>query len=437
MSVPLPATPGPRAVPEISPSSAADASARPSSAVAAAGRRRVKRIGRQGIALLVAVVVAAAFLTYTYGSVLPTAASSATAGENEFTSLSNSVCNAHKSLAPSSLYVSQPEPTQNLSAGGTITGHLAFRVLNYVPSDNAIQLYFPSTFFTFPMVTGGNFSYSVGLQWVPITGPGWLTPAALTKSEVAPNGINFVPNGYSRLSTQKLSIMANATYGTIEVEFKWHWSIEQPNSSKIDSHIWSVPSNFTGTHGTLPSVFFPAPYVSYLGGTGATAYAGQTFTAELGANVAGRYFFLEMEYGGGHVVQDQGFSAPAGATTFNVSIPFLNYDHYLVPGLLLIHIHDSCGALLYNKVVKVTFPPYANITFYTVPATCGTITFNGTAYTNGENGTYTPSLTPYTLTHQACAGYKFSGWHTTGGISIQGSHSILVTSNGTFTVDYA
>jgi hypothetical protein len=351
-------------------------------------------------------------------------------------SLDNEDCNAIGATAVSSLYVTQGEPHQNLSAGGTLKAYLEYQIENYSSRDASIRLYFPSTFFTFPMATGGNFSFAVGPGFVNVTGPGWQSPAFLAKSETPSSGIDFVSGGTARLSSQKLAIMATVSYGVMTVEFRWRWTMREPGMGHLITHAWSTPSNKSGKKGNLPSIFFPAPYVSYLGGTGASAYIGSNYTSELGGDVAGRLFFLEMEYGGGSVVQDQGQTAPANATTFYVSIPILNYDGWLKPATMLVHIHDVCGALLYNKVVKVTFAPTANITFFISPASCGSITFNGTRFANTTTGTFVPSQTVFPFSIPACKGHSFSGWQTTGGLHIESSKSMLVSANGTFSVTY-
>lgn len=407
---------------------------RPGSKVPAPNYSRGRRSRRFAYSL-VAVAIVSILVVLAVNPLLDPSAVAGTSRGSAVAPADVEDCNSHASTAKSALYVNQPEPTQNLSPGGRITSVLEFQVVNYTSSDNSIQLWLPSTDFTFPMVKG-NFTYAIAIQSVAITGSGWLSPSALTKSEVVTGGIDFVHNGTARLSTQKLAVMATAAYGVITVEFRWHWAILQPNSTNWTTHGWSVPSWASGSKGNLPSIFFPAPYVSYLSGTGSSAYIGNNFTATLGGDVAGRYFFLEMEYASGEVEQSVGETAPADATTFNVTIILLNYDHYLVPATVLVHIHDVCGAILYNKVVKVTFIPEATVTFYLSPASCGGITFGGSTFPSGENGTFVPSTTAYNFSNPSCHGYTFSNWSTTGALHIATGHTMLVSGNGTFSVDY-
>jgi hypothetical protein len=391
---------------------------------------------RSALIGVVVLLLASTALVLEIGPAAPAAASPA--GPAQLApSTTSGICNPTHSLAPSSIYINQQEPLgKNLSPNGTLSSYLELQVLNYTPADYGLQLWFPSTYYTYPMATHGNFSYVIQPQFVTINGSGWLSPPALQKSAKVAAGIDFAHDGLARLTTQKLAIMVNAPYGNITVEFRWHWSMQEPNSTYVLSHSWTVPSNSSGSHGQLPSIFYPAPYVTYLGGTTGSVYIGDNFSATLGGAVAGRNFFLEMEYAGGKVQDSASDTAPANATTFNVSIIMLNYDHYLDPALVLVHIHDSCGALLYNKEVRVVFAPVATVQFFTNPATCGAVTINGATYTNGMTGSFTPSETPYNFTLSGCKGYTFSNWVDTGALHIVKNDVLLISGSGTFTVTF-
>jgi hypothetical protein len=351
--------------------------------------------------------------------------------------LASGACNPVNAIAKSALYVNLPEPSKNLSANGTITSSLEFQVVNYTPADNLITLYFPSIYFTFPLATGGNFSYYIPPHSVNITASGWSSPSLLSRSDVVSHGLVFVPNGTARLTSQKVAIMATTGYGNLTVEFRWQFSLQQWGSTKVTHSAWSIPTNKSKNGGQLPSIFYPAPYVSYLGGTGSVGVIGTNFTATLGGDVAGRLFFLEMESGGGFVAQDFGQTAPSGVSTFNVTIPIINYDGELQPSTMLVHIHDSCGALLYNKVFKAVYAPNATVKFLLTPSVCtGAITFNGSKFTNGTSGVFVPSPHPYSFSIPSCKGHKFSNWLTTGGLHIASGSTMDVSASGTFTVMY-
>lgn len=58
----------------------------------------------------------------------------------------------------------------------------------------------------------------------------------------------------------------------------------------------------------------------------------------------------------------------------------------------------------------------ASVGFYTAPTSCGSIVLAGTTYTNGGSVTETLGLTP--ISENACSGFTFTGWSTTGGVAI-------------------
>ena len=348
---------------------------------------------------------------------------------------SSSACNPVASPSPSALYIPLGEPKVNLSAGGTLTSEYEVQVVNYSVADLGMPLYFPTVFFTFPTHGGPNFSLTLTPTTYNITGAGWSNPALTSHSAVVPGGLAFTAGVKARLSTQRLAIMAPVNYGAITIEVRWKWTLQQANGTTTAAP-WSVPTNASHGPSNLPSIFEPAPYVTFLAGAGngAPVTIGTNYTATIGRDVAGRYFFLEMEDGAGHVVMDQGQTAPANATTFDVSIPVINYDSYLPPEKYLVHIHDSCGAILYNKLISAVFAPQANITFTAQP--CGSITFNGTSFSNNTVGVFTPSTTPYTFSVHGCKGHSFNSWVTTGALHIEGSTKMLVSGSGTFAVKY-
>jgi hypothetical protein len=188
----------------------------------------------------------------------------------------------------------------------------------------------------------------------------------------------------------------------------------------------------------LPSIFFPAQHVDFLSGpgNGQAVTIGTTYSADLGGPVAGAYYFLEMENGVGHVVKSHGTTIPANATSGNVTITVLNYDNYLPPGLYLVHIHDACGAILYNKLIDAVFAPKVNITFEINPSICGPMTFNGTSFASGSSGAFVPSETSYSFTEPKCSGYTFESHVDTGGLHYTGTGKIEVSYNGTLTLTY-
>jgi hypothetical protein len=346
-------------------------------------------------------------------------------------------CNPTGTPSPSALYINTNEPKVNLANGGTITSTMEFAVVNYTAADFGVLVYFPTVDFTFPLSPTGNFTITVTPQTLAIAGAGWTSGAGTNRSAVEHAGLNFPSGGKARLSTQKVAVQADVPYGQITLEFRWMWQLDQPNGS-VTRSAWTTPKSTYSGPPNLPSIFFPAQYTQFVSGAGNGAHVtiGTNYSATLSGPVGGRFFFLEMENGVGHVVKSHGTTFAANATSGNVTIPLLNYDNYLPPGLYLVHIHDACGAILYNKLVNATFAPSATLTFYLSPSTCGPMTFDGTSFANGASGTFTPSSTPYAFTVPKCAGYAFSNWTDTGGLHISSSDRLIASYNGTLTIDY-
>jgi hypothetical protein len=74
------------------------------------------------------------------------------------------------------------------------------------------------------------------------------------------------------------------------------------------------------------------------------------------------------------------------------------------------------------------------VNFTTIPATCGSIIFNGTAYTNGESLQVPPGT--YLVGANPCAGTYLSGLSAGGGVHLSGS-SALVTGSGLISATFA
>jgi len=115
---------------------------------------------------------------------------------------------------------------------------------------------------------------------------------------------------------------------------------------------------------------------------------------------------------------------------FPSSMPPGNYYvGWIIDSLGYVSEFDETNNKAYKTSYKLTVvAPKYNITFYTDPSTIGSITFAGTAYTNGQTGQYAAGT--YSVSANAPSGWAFSNWVTTGGISISGS-TATVTGAGT------
>jgi hypothetical protein len=366
------------------------------------------------------------------------AATAAVGATSPITSSAYGNCNPISSKTPSAILQGIPVPPTNVTPGGNLSAVMQVEAENWTSADSNISVHFPSIFFDFPKAAGGNEQLFFSNRSILMNFSGWSTPSfGSTKNYTFPSGLQFATGAKARIDSMKLAITATADYGQITIEIRWHWTYTSAPGVSVTS-AWSVPTTKPNWPKSVPSIFWPAPYATYLNSTGTSAVIGTNFTATLGGDVAGRTFFLEMEYPSGSVVQDLQQTAPANATTFTVKIPMVNYDHWLDPGAFLVHIHDACGAMLYSKTVDAVFPASATVGFFITPAACAThsITFNGTKYLSGTYGTFLPSVTAYSMSIPACTGHPFSGWSTTGAMHIETGHSMYVDNNGTFTVNY-
>ncbi|MCI4334641.1 MAG: hypothetical protein L3K04_03315 [Thermoplasmata archaeon] len=391
------------------------------------------------IVLVTLVAILFALLTLSSsGTFLTRDAGVAGSGSGGVAAASTSLtCNPTSNHSPSAIYLPLKEPSTNLSAGGRITEVMEWAVVNYTSADHGISVHFPSIFFSFPLAPSGLFSPSLSPQIRNITGPGWTNGAYTNRSSLIPAGLSFPTGGLARLSTEKLAIQANAAYGNLTLEFRWMWNVTQPNGTMAKS-FWTMPKSTYGGGVTLPSIFYPAQYITFVSGPaqGASIQIGTNYTAQLGGPVAGRYYFLELENSVGHVVKSHANTLAANATTGNVTIPIINYDKYLPPGKYLVHIHDVCGAILYNKQVTAVYAPSATVTFYVQPSLCGSLTFNGTAFANNTSGSFPPSSTPYVFTIPHCIGHTVKSESDTGYLHITSPSHLLLSNNGTFTIQY-
>jgi hypothetical protein len=361
-------------------------------------------------------------------------ASSRAGGGSSFTTDAAAACNSPSYVSASSLLITLPDPTGTLLAGGSINAVFQLGVEAASISTKGLNATIPSVFVTFPLASGSD-QIDFPATTTPLPASGWVATVSMNKTVGVNSALTFKSAASASLSTQKLAVMAPANYTKLTLEFRWSWTYVQPNGTSVHS-AWSVPNATNQLPTQLRSIFYPAPFVSFLGSSGSSATIGTNYTATLGGAVAGHYFLLEMEFPGtGKVVQAQAQTAPMSATTFTVFMPMLGYTNSLAPGSYLVHIHDACGALLYNKTVQAVFASSATVHFAISPTTCG-VKFNGASWFNGAAANVTPSIVPYSMS-VGCSGNAFKSWAGGGGVHVNNGTSLLVSATGTFTVTYA
>ena len=336
---------------------------------------------------------------------------------------------------PSALLIPIPEPSGSVPAGGTLGATVEVSVTN--TSASSVTLHVPSLTVSFPLSAGGRSQLFVTAATLTLTGTGWGHARTTNVSTTLSGGTSFSSGGSATLSTQKIAVMGSAPYGSLTVEFRWHWSASSSNGT-LTAGPWSTPTSTSQWPTSLASTFYPAPFVSLLGSTGPAVKIGATMTSTLGGAVPSSYFFEELENAStGKVFQDQGQTAPRGVSQYNVTIPMINYDHYLDPGTYLLHIHDGCGALLYSLSKSATFAASATVTIVVQPGTCGPITINGTGHASGSSFSIPPRSAAYTFSVPTCSGHTFQSWSGSGGIHVVTGGSMRISADGSFTVRYS
>lgn len=348
-------------------------------------------------------------------------------------SLASSICNP-ATKTPSSLLVPLAGPSASVPSGGSLRVVLEAEVVNYTSTDTGVTVYVPSVDATFPLSPSGTLAvYAPPRTWT-VTGAGWTVVDNTSKSATA--SVTFAPNATALLSSQKLAVMATRSYGGLTLAFRWQWATNAPGGSAVYG-AWSTPTRNAAYPTSLATIFYPAPYVQLVRSPASAEFIGTTLRTEIGGSVAGRYFFQELENAStGKVFQSVGETVPTTSGSYNLSIPLINYDNYLMPGKDLLHLHDGCGAMLYSLTIAAAYAPGANVTVEITPSSCGTVTLNGSAYGNGVVAHLRPSATTYPFSVSGCSGHTFQSWNGTGGIHVASAGALLVSATGTFAVVY-
>lgn len=347
-------------------------------------------------------------------------------------------CTAKFGSTPAALLIPEAGPTGSAASGSNLTVTVELRPTNYTSTNPATNVYLPSLFATFPLSGGGAKSVYLAPRVVVVNASSpWSAPALASRTVRLASGLTFATGANATLSTQKLAVMADTPYPTLFLEFRWSWALT--TSSGTTAGAWSVP-NATVTH---PSIFPPAPYVSVSSRTPSPQDLGTLFHADLLGAISNQSFFIELEYASsGHVVRTHGARAPVGnATPFPATILLTSNDDDLAPATMLVHIHNSCGAMLWSLPVKAQFATSAAVTLATSSGACGRVVFNLTSYHRGHTVYPHPSTQLVPIRAPTCAGHPFSNWVTTGVLDVSSptsaSTSVLVTYNGTLEAKYA
>lgn len=271
-----------------------------------------------------------------------------------FSASSTGGCNP-SNPSPSALSILAPNPSAGVSAGGSVGVAYAVAILSPTTPGVAATVYVPSVTTTFPLQSSGSFSVFVGGHTVKVQGTGWSKATTVTQTKSATSSLAFSTAKSATLSTQKIALMANVSYGQLTLEIRWHWSETTKSGGTPVNGSWTVPSA-NATSPALPSVFSPAPYVPIVSTSPTTAPAGSNISVELSGAVANTSFRVVVEYpNNGTEITSVWHASPANATTFNVTAPLSTASGTALPaGKYLLHIHDACEAILHSFGVTAT-----------------------------------------------------------------------------------
>jgi hypothetical protein len=284
---------------------------------------------------------------------LPGPAASVPAGSGAIEVSGNTTCLPHQTTSPSSLLIplSSPSGGQATLSPGTVFGAQFEYQAPHLPPSHNTKLNIPSVTTVFPVSGGGSQTFFFIHRSFVLTGGGWSKPVSANHTLSA--NVTFSAAS-AHLTTSWLAVMANATYGTVQIQFQWQWWYESPGGgAHVHFGPWSHGIN-SGNSTQQPTTFYPAPLVTVLSTSGGSQLAGTNYTAALTGNVSSTHFRMVVETSGGSELNSVCLSTPAVATTFNASIP-LTYSNgtLLPPGHYLVHILNAGAAIVVFEKVTV------------------------------------------------------------------------------------
>jgi hypothetical protein len=106
--------------------------------------------------------------------------------------------------------------------------------------------------------------------------------------------------------------------------------------------------------------------------------------------------------------------------------PFQNDLEYNTKYYWKIEAKSNCGGITQGPIWDfTTITPQRTITFYTDPAAGGTLTFDGTIYSNGQSTAKTDDT--YSVSANPASNYEFDHWSTSRGVSVSNPNAQSTT----------
>jgi hypothetical protein len=257
-------------------------------------------------------------------------------------------------LSPAALEIPLPGPNQSQFAGAVLAAAYEFKVDGFVSSDQGTTVHLPTADAVFRIRPSGDLTLTIPPRNLTILGRGWSSPTLLAANKTLSAATTFGTLD-AELSTSKYAVMADVASGSLTLEFRWRWSVAPSAGAAFLNSSWSVPSKKASSP-SLPSIFFPAPYVGVVSTSGLAATSGTNFTAELDGAVANTSFRVVLEFPrNGTEIQSVWENTTANASHFNASVPLSRSDGVkLHTASYLVHVHDVCGAIVEMFSLQVT-----------------------------------------------------------------------------------
>lgn len=271
-----------------------------------------------------------------------------------FGSTNTTGCNP-ANLSPAAVRIALPNPSTNVAAGGSVSVTYSVTLSSTTTANASFAVYVPSVVAMFPLASGSNFLLYLAPHQLSLAERPGLDHANVTQSKSVASAVNFRSTGTSSISTQKIAVMANASYGALSIDVRWRWSERPSNGASPVNGSWSAASP-NATAPNLPSEFEPAPYVPIVATSPNPARAGSNFTVELGGAVVGQSFRVVLEYpNNGTEITSQWEATDPNASDFNATAPLTYHNGRGLPAAkYLLHIHDRCEAMVHSLTVTVT-----------------------------------------------------------------------------------
>jgi hypothetical protein len=266
------------------------------------------------------------------------------------------------SVSPSAIDIPLPEPGALLGAGSSLLVSFEVGVEHAGRSVAGRLVYVPSLSANFPVVGGGTVMVYQAPSTLTLTGANWSKPINETKTLATAENLSSLSE--AALTSSKIAVMSNSTYGALSLEFRWSYVATPAGTSSVPrTSGWSIP-NATASGAYLASIFFPATYVGLAGTSSQPATAGSVFVLTLTGAVVNTTFRIVVEYpSNGTETFSQWENTPVKAGPFyaKANLSFANSSP-LPPANYLVHVHDHCEAIVHILTVTVVAAPHGEPT---------------------------------------------------------------------------